>query len=128
MKKYKLFLLTAVLVLGLGACKYSFIEETVLPPINGGGNGEETVFFATDVVPIFTANCIACHATRNPVLTSSEAYTSIANAKYVNVTTPSDSYIIQHVGPNSTVHTQKHLTAAQAQTILTWIAEGAKNN
>lgn len=128
MKKYKLFLFAAALVLALGACKYTFIEEAELPPVDGGGNGEETVSFATDVLPILTANCATCHATRNPVLTSSEAYKSLATSKYVNVTTPSQSYLIQHVGPSSTAHTQKHFTTAQATVVLTWIAEGAKNN
>lgn len=128
MKKYKLFLLAVVSLLVITGCKYSFIEEVVLPPIDGEGNGEETVSFASDVLPIFTSNCATCHATRNPVLTNSEAYNSIANAKYVNVTTPSSSYLIEHVGPDATTHTQKHLTTAQAQVIMTWMAEGAKNN
>lgn len=128
MKKYKLFFFAAVCLFFFNACNYSFIEEVELPPIDGGGNGNETVFFSTDIQPIFNANCVTCHTSRNPILTESEAYNSIANAKYVNVESPADSYLIQHVGPNSTSHTQRHFTAAQAQLIMTWMAEGAKNN
>lgn len=128
MKKYKLFFFAAVCLFAFSACSYSFIEEVELPPIDGGGNGEETVFFSTDVLPIFQSNCVTCHTSRNPVLTESEAYNSIANAKYVNVESPAESYLIQYVGPNSTSHNQRHFTSSQAQIIMTWMAEGAKNN
>ncbi|WP_372773810.1 hypothetical protein [Mangrovibacterium sp.] len=131
MKKYKLFLFAAVLGMLFNACEYNFIETEELPPIDGGGNGQETVFFTQDILPIFSAgSCTSCHKSggQSPDLTAENAYASIGNAKYVNVTTPTASLIYSLIEPNSTSHTHHQYTSAQAQLVLTWITEGAKNN
>ena len=130
MKKFKIFFFAAVIGLIISACEYNFLVEEELPPINGGGNGEETVYFSTDIQPIFTANCAGCHNTggRAPDLSAGKAYQSIGNAKYINVSSPEQSLIYAYPGPGTSTHTQKKYTAAQAQLILVWIQEGAKNN
>lgn len=133
MKKYKIFFLAAVLGVLVSSCVYDFLAPAPIAPIDGGGgNGEETVSFASDIVPIFEAKCVACHkpggSKPNPDLTAANAYSSIANAKYINVDSPSESHLYVHIYSNTSAHTQKKFTAAEAQLVLTWITEGAKNN
>lgn len=133
MKKNKIFLILAVVSFLASACVYDFVAPEVQQPLpDNGGNGEETVNFASDIAPIFESKCTACHKPGglkpNPNLTSGNAYTTIATAKYINLTTPEESMIYDYLKPTSGTHNQKKYTAAEAQLILTWIQEGAKNN
>lgn len=135
MRKYKIFFLTALISILASACIYDFMAPEPPAPINGGGNGgngEETVSFVNDIVPIFEAKCTSCHKAGgikpNPDLTADKAYASIATSKYINLDTPEDSYLYVHIYSNTSAHTQKKFTAAEAQLVLTWITEGAKNN
>lgn len=133
MKKYKIFFFAAVISILASACVYDFVApEPVAPIISGGGNGQSTVSFATDIVPIFEAKCVACHkmggVKPNPDLTASKAYSDIATAKYINVDAPEESHLYVHIYSNTSAHTQKKFTAAEAQLVLTWITEGAQNN
>ncbi len=133
MKKYKIFFLTVVISILASGCVYDFIvPEPAAPPPSGGGNGQETVFFKTDIVPIFEAKCIACHKPNgskpNPDLTAANAYASIATAKYVNPDSPEASLLYVHIYSDANVHKQKKFSASEAQLVLTWIAEGAKDN
>jgi len=132
MKKYKIFLLTVVISFLVSACIYDFIapEPVVTPP---PPSGNETVFFEADIIPIFTAaKCTDCHKPGGskpiPDLTADNAYSSIATAKYVNVDSPEDSYLYQHIYSDQNSHTHHKFNDAQAELILTWIEEGAKDN
>jgi hypothetical protein len=128
MKKIKIFFLLLVIACGTVGCIYDFIapEETV--PIDP----TVKVSFATQIAPIFNTsdNCTVCHRAGNqaPDLTTSNAYNSINNSKYLNLTTPAESVIYKVPSPGSTVHSHKTYTATQAALVLTWIQQGAKNN
>ena len=102
-------------------CKYDFILPEVVPPIDN----TTPTSFATDIVPIFTAqNCISCNNAQAPVLTASVAYAQLV-PNYVNLANPAGSKI--YTVPNSGTHYAK-ISATQATLILKWITEGAKNN
>jgi hypothetical protein len=81
--------------------------------------------FATDVMPILGI-CNTCH-THNWTTSSNAStfYTNLVNSGHVNSTTPTSGKIYTKVNgghPSSTV------TAAQINTIKTWVTEGSKNN
>lgn len=133
MKKYKLFFFAAVASFLVSACVYDFVAPVQAPPLNGGGgNGEETVSFASDIIPVFESKCASCHraggAKSTPDLTAEKAYTSVYTSTYINLENPEESLIYNHIRPDTDTHTQRKYTAAEAQLVLTWIQEGAQNN
>lgn len=130
MKKIKLFFTIVVCILALGACKYDFIIPEQVPPIDDPDATE--ISFSQNVLPIFTNNnnCTACHKSGGapPDLTASNAYSSINNSKYINVSKPSESKIYSVVAPTTSGHSHKKYSATEAAIILNWITQGAKNN
>ncbi len=127
MKKSKLYFLLAVIGLLLNACTYDFIVKEELPPVDPTVD----ILFATQIAPIFTSNCIACHKTggQAPDLSSTaSAYANIKSMNLVSTATPATSLIYTYPSPTTTIHTWKKYSAAEAQLVLTWIQQGAKNN
>jgi len=127
MKKSNIYFLLFVFGLLLNACTYDFIAEEELPPVDP----TVTISFSTQIAPIFTSEaCINCHKQggQAPDLTAANAYNSIKNMNLANTATPESSII--YVKPNPAtipVHYKKY-SAAEAQLVLTWIQQGAKNN
>ncbi len=127
MKKSKLYFLLFVIGLLLNACTYDFIVKEELPPIDTTVD----ILFATQIAPIFASNCIACHKTGGQAPDLSSAATAYANIKSMNlvITTAAEtSPLYNYPNPASTIHTWKKYSAAEAQLVLTWIQQGAKNN
>ena len=126
MKKSKIYFLLFVLGLLLNACTYDFIVKEELVPVDPTVD----VLFATQIVPIFTSDCVACHKTggQAPDLSAANAYNNIKSANLVSTTTPESSKIYTYPSPSTTLHTWKKYSASDAQLILTWIQQGAKNN
>lgn len=129
MKKSKLYFLLAVIGLLLNACTYDFIlKEELPPPIDPNVD----VLFSTQIAPIFTnSGCIACHKTggQAPDLsTAATAYSNIKSMNLVNTAAAETSPLYNYPNPASTIHTWKKYSAAEAQLVLTWIQQGAKNN
>ncbi len=125
MKKYKLFLFAALLGMVFSACQYEFIPAPVVEEIT------DELSFESDILPIFSSGsqpCIQCHSTggQSPDWSAANAYWSLLNN--IDETNPEQSHIIEHVGPNSTSHTQRHLSANDVNLIETWIEQGAQNN
>lgn len=125
---FKLILVAGMLVLAsalFSSCTKYVFDPPVIDP-------EEEVFFAVDVVPIFTAKCVSCHGgSVNPDLRADKAYASlVTNAnpatKYVNTATPETSVIYTKLLPG-TSHDGRS-TGIEQQTILKWIQDGALNN
>ncbi len=115
------FLMALVLIGGIAlfaSCeKYAYQVETVNP--------EEPVLFQTQIQPIFTNNCIACHkGTRNPDLRSGNSYTSLTTGGYV--TPPAENSRL-YLQITSSCHASFTLDV-EKQLILTWIKQGAQNN
>jgi hypothetical protein len=127
MKKSNKYFLLVVFGLLLNACTYDFIVKEELPPVDPNVD----VLFSTQIVPIFSNSCVSCHKPggQAPDLTAANAYNSIKSMNLVNTATPESSIIYTEPNPaNTSVHTWKKYTAAEAQLVLTWIQQGAKNN
>jgi len=127
MKKSNKYLLLFLFGLLLNACTYDFIVKEELPPIDV----TVPVSFSTQIVPIFTNSCVSCHKTggQAPDLTAPNAYNSIKTMNLANTAAPETSIIYTEPNPaNASVHSWKKYTAAEAQLVLTWIQQGAKNN
>ena len=126
MKKSNIYFLLFVFGLLLNACTYDFIAEEELPPVDP----TVTISFSTQIIPIFTDKCVACHkpGSTAPDLTAANAYNSIKTMNLANTAAPETSLIYTYPNPTSTMHTWKKYSAAEAQLVLTWIQQGAKNN
>jgi len=124
MKKSNIYLVLLVFGLLFNACTYDFIAPVVVAPIDPNVD----VSFSTQITPIFTAKCISCHKTggQAPDLTAANAYNSIMTMQLANTASPATSVIYVH--PNTASHTWQKYSAAEAQLVLTWIQQGAKNN
>jgi len=124
MKKLNKYLLLFLFGLLLNACTYDFIVKEELPPIDV----TVPVSFSTQIVPILTNSCVSCHKTggQSPDLSAANAYSSIKTMNLVNATTPESSII--YAFPGSSSHSWKGYAASEAQLVLTWIQQGAKNN
>ena len=129
MKALKLFITVIILALATSSCLYDFIPPEEPAPDPNDPNAAQ-VSFSTDIQPIFTNNCVACHKTggQMPDLSAGKAYAAINSSRYINTSSPDQSLIYLHPSPTTSTHTHKKYTATQAAIILTWITQGAKNN
>lgn len=119
--KFVRLLVVFLAVLLFASCEYDTIEEEqiVIPP-------SQEISFSQDIAPIFTSNCISCHdGGIKPDLRASNAFASLTNGNYLNVTTPEESKIYKVLlsGSHST-----RASATEKQLILEWITRGANNN
>jgi len=97
--------------------KYAYQLETVDP--------EEPVLFQTQIQPIFTTNCIACHkGSRNPDLRNGFSYASLTGGSYVTIPAD-DSKLYKKMVSSS--HAAFSLDT-EKQLVLLWIGQGALNN
>jgi len=128
MKKSNKYFLLFLLGLLLNACTYDFIVPEKLPPIDT----TVPISFSTQIAPIYTTEgCVGCHKPggQAPDFTSANAYNSIKTMNLVNTAAPETSIIYTEPNPaNTSVHTWKKYSAAEAQLVLTWIQQGALNN
>jgi hypothetical protein len=127
MKSRQIFAILTLLLAGLlTSCEYEVIVPDV-PFIDP----EVPVKFSEQIAPIFSAGnaCTACHKTGStpPDLTADRAYNAIVPA-LVNTADPESSSIYWYAHPNSSSHSWKKYSAAEAAIILEWIKQGAKNN
>ena len=119
-------LLSASLMFFLAFTTGCFYDQVYIAP-EDPDLGPDPVSFATEIQPVFTAKCIACHPpTRGLDLTEGNAYASINNATYINLGTPAESLIYTKPDPTGS-HPQKYSTT-EAAIVLKWIEEGAPNN
>jgi mono/diheme cytochrome c family protein len=127
MKKRSIFLILVLFTILITGCKYNFIVPEEVTPPNPDG---QPVLFSTQIQPIFTAKCIECHKQGGtaPNLTEGNSYNQIVPA-HVNLTTPEESDIYKYPSPTATsLHTWRKYSTNEANLVLTWIKEGAKNN
>ena len=129
MNKLVLFgVVITTFMLMMASCQYKFIVEPVIPP----PNPEDTVYFSTDVLPIWNDdnNCTSCHfpGATSPDLTPANVYIDITSKGMVNTETPDQSSIYLFPSPETTTHSWKKYSNAQAATMLQWIEQGALNN
>ncbi len=124
-KQLFILLVTSVAIL-LSSCQYEFVVEPELPPIDPTVD----IKFATEIAPLFESNqCLACHKTGGtaPDLTADKAYASIVPA-LINSADHETSLIYWYPHPDASTHNFKKYKKADAELILAWIKQGAKNN
>jgi hypothetical protein len=126
MKKLLVSGLSVLLSLLLTGCYY----DKEIPPSSGGM--PTNVSLATHVQPIFTANCAmsGCHdavPTHNPSLVLGASYNSLISGGYINSAVPSAGILYQEISEGN-MPPGAPLSSADANMILAWINEGAKNN
>ena len=126
MKKLLYYFIPLVFVgfIFFGSCEYTYIvPEKIEPP-----DTTVTISFDTTIVPIFSdRSCTNCHRTggTSPDLTPDNAYASIVPDRVdLDILEESKIYTIPH--PDGS-HPQKY-TGKQAQDVLLWIDQGAKDN
>ncbi len=138
MKKstYKLVLIL-IGVIFIAGCEYDF--EYVQPnPVSDYVDPDpdpidpNLLSFSGKIVPIFTTGnrCTSCHGEggTRPILTASKAYGEISSMGLVNITDPASSKIYTYVKIGTSPHAWKKYSTSQADLVLQWITEGAKNN
>ncbi|MBW8049120.1 MAG: hypothetical protein FVQ77_02030 [Cytophagales bacterium] len=103
--------------------------------IEPSGNNGPPVSFANDIQPIFNQDCTGCHDDTHPKLDLREgfAYGQLliggASAPYVDTLNAEQSLLYQRVtSPSNPMPPSGALQNFQAQKILKWIEQGAKNN
>ncbi|WP_372751335.1 hypothetical protein [Labilibaculum sp.] len=114
-------LLVFLITLCFVSCEYDIVEvDEIVIPI------DQEISFSTDIIPIFTSNCISCHnGGTSPDLRANNAYNSLTNGGYLDVDDPENSelYQVLQEGSHST-----RASATEKELILEWITRGANNN
>jgi hypothetical protein len=117
-RKILVGLVLVAAVLGFSRCeKYQYT-----PPVI---NEEDTLSFQTDIQPIFTSNCIACHGgTVDPDLREGRSYQSLTTGAYVDQ--PGETSRLYTIMTSSSHESRS--SDADKQKVLIWINQGALNN
>lgn len=90
-----------------------------------------TTLFATDVMPVFNANCKNCHGNSGKftVTTASGTYSNLMSNSFINTANPSNSVILLRAsGTGHGGGTILPTGSTGYNTIKAWISEGALNN
>jgi len=117
----KSILLALVLTMFMASCQWTTIEP-VVPEIP-----DEPVSFSSVIQPVFTDKCVTCHPSIAGLdLSDGNAYNSINNTTYINLTSPSESLIYTKPDPAGSHPAMYSIT--EAALVLKWIEEGAENN
>jgi hypothetical protein len=128
MRKIISIIALVALTIYMGSCSYKFNEPEVGPVINPN----DTISFANQIAPIFNTNnnCISCHGIggTSPDLTTANAFNELTSKGLINTSDAAQSKIYYYLEPNSASHSQKKYTTSEAQLVLLWITQGAKNN
>jgi len=115
---------TLIAVLLLSAACLVSCEKNVWDPVVI--DNTIPVSFQTEIVPIFTSNCIGCHGGPiNPDLRAINAWESLTVGGYVNTDLPESSIVYTQIMEG---HNSAGVTAEQKQQLLIWITQGALNN
>ena len=127
MKISKLLGALVMLTASMVSCTWDQVEPE--PAESDGGNGSDPVLFETQIQPIFTAKCVACHPpTQGLDLTAGNAYNNITQSKYMDLANPDQSLIYTYPNPTTATHSYRKYSTTEAALLLKWIEEGAVNN
>lgn len=130
MKILRLLLVVTVLAFMCTNCRYSFLVPEEGSGIDPGDPDAPEISFAEEIEPIFESKCVSCHTTgeQRPDLSTGNAFSSINSSRYINDAAPTESLIYKYPHPDTGTHQQKKYSSADADLILAWIIQGAKNN
>jgi hypothetical protein len=130
MKISKILLFSIVIVGLASSCEKAYVlpKPKEVTPIDPGAP-PATVFYATDIQPIFDNNsCLGCHATQVPKLTAGISYAALVPS-FVTAGSASTSNLFITLAPGGNMYENyAQISAADLAKIETWINEGAKDN
>ena len=117
-------------VLFIVSCEYEFIEVATPEPPDPNDTTIDTVSFAGVIEPIFeSSSCTNCHNGGTAWdLTTGNAYNSIIAEDAVVPFNPDASSIYTVPHPNSSSSHTKYNSVSDANSIYTWIYQGALDN
>ncbi|MBN2805949.1 MAG: hypothetical protein JXR22_04770 [Prolixibacteraceae bacterium] len=116
-------LVFGVLFLCLISCEYEFVEVEAI-------DKDIPVSFSETIQTIFANNrCVTCHHSdyQEIDLSAEKAYAAIV-PQLIDTLNPELSIIYLFPNPGTSHHQFKKYTPAEAEMVLTWITQGAKNN
>lgn len=124
MKKIFYLALGLIFIMSFNACHYI----DIVPDDGSQVEVSDDLSFSTEIEPIFaTQSCTNCHpGMSQPDLTTGNAYQSLTDGDFINTKKPEESSIYTKPLPDGS-HAAKY-TSEQAQLILAWIEQGAKDN
>jgi hypothetical protein len=117
-----LFVLIALTII-VASCTKKYVTQPYTPPPPPGYQYSLT----TDVQPIFDSKCIRCHKTGgvNPDLTTGKSYNAMFSLSLIDTLAPANSEIYTEMYNGSM---SSYCTQQDADVVLQWITQGAKNN
>jgi|WetSurMetagenome_2_1015567.scaffolds.fasta_scaffold162809_2 hypothetical protein len=128
----RILLLMGAIIALFASCEYDFNVYPVpyVPPVGT----EDTISFAQDIIPIFSANpvtankCVTCHKAGGfaPDLSAVNAYSSLTTGSYVVAKKPDESLLYSSIKAGGSMNS--YITVDQSTLIYRWIYAGAKNN
>lgn len=103
------------------------------PVVSLSGEGQTLVSYASEVQPIFDANCAGCHGSNGGLNLSSYSSLMAGTSNNGPVVTPGDganSYLVRKLKGDGVgvMPPSGSLSSATIQTIEDWIDQGAQNN
>ena len=120
-------MITGTLLMMLTACEYDFITPApptpvIVPPAN------DTISYAQDIQPFFTAKCVSCHSGGIPPnLKAGQSYSAVVPA-FVIAGSPETSELYKVCKPGGSMAILTTITADELQLVYRWIYAGAKND
>jgi mono/diheme cytochrome c family protein len=108
--------------LALGGCS----DNGTDPVPDGGGGDGTTVSFATDVQPIFNANCVGCHGANGGLdLSAGNSYGNLVGVISPNYGT---ARVVAGDGLGNVMPPSGSLPNDTLDVVERWIDEGAEDN
>lgn len=125
MQKRTLNLLIVLIagVILMASCTDKYITQPSVPPPPPGYQYSLT----KDVQPIFDAKCVNCHkgGAIPPDLTPGKAYADLFSMNLIDTINPANSMVYKKMYNGSMA---VYCTQQDADVVLQWITQGAKNN
>lgn len=132
----KILLLAFMGLIMLASCEYNYyvIPPEPEPPIDTTDidttdttSVVDTISFAQDIIPFFTAKCEICHkGSTPPDLRPSKAYNALINGGYVVAGNPENSPLYLSCKPGGSM--KSYCSSAELKLLQRWILKGAKND
>jgi mono/diheme cytochrome c family protein len=125
----KLLTIFFVLVIFSSCSRDNIVPDPPAPPAPPPDSTESQISYSGEIQPIFTANCVKCHATGKvaPTLSEGKSYQSLMNtAGMIDVAAPGNSKLYQEMQPGGGM--SSFCTKANSDSTYKWIRQGAKNN
>ncbi len=83
----------------------------------------DSVYFAADILPILSSNCVSCHSSQTPIMEASVAYANILTK--VTIGSPETSVFYLKLTSVGTPHYSR-ASEAQKDKIYYWIKQGCE--